>query len=73
MDQQREDMYREKIRRLEEDIAGLRASRRIIMTMLEQGQITGNAERQRLARENRRLSRKLADYAGRLWRKETMN
>ena len=44
MEKDMEKMYQDKIRRLEEDISGLRMSRRIMMTLLEQSQINGRAE-----------------------------
>lgn len=71
MDQHMETVYQEKIRRMEEDIAGLRTSRRIMMAMLEQSQITGRAERDRLIEENRRLRQKNAFYLRKLWQKRT--
>ncbi len=39
MEKDMEKMYQDKIKRLEEDISGLRMSRRIMMTLLEQTQI----------------------------------
>ena len=39
MEKDLEKMYQDKIRRLEEDISGLRMSRRIMMTLLEQREL----------------------------------
>ena len=63
MEKDLEKMYQDKIRRLEEDISGLRMSRRIMMTLLEQTQINGRAEQERLLNENRRLNKQVSAYA----------
>ncbi|MBS1348503.1 MAG: hypothetical protein HP052_03420, partial [Firmicutes bacterium] len=60
MEKDMEKMYQDKIRRLEEDISGLRMSRRIMMTLLEQSQINGRAEQERLISENRRLNKQVS-------------
>ena len=66
MEKDLEKMYQDKIRRLEEDISGLRMSRRIMMTLLEQTQINGRAEQERLLNENRRLNKQVSAYARQL-------
>lgn len=66
MEKDIELMYQDKIKRLEEDITGLRMSRRIMMTLLEQSQISSKSEQDRLQKENRRLSRQVSSYAKRL-------
>ena len=66
MEKDMEKMYQDKIRRLEEDISGLRMSRRIMMTLLEQSQINGRAEQERLISENRRLNKQVSAYARQL-------
>lgn len=48
MEKDIERMYQDKITRLEEDISGLRMSRRIMMTLLEQTQLSNRAEQERL-------------------------
>jgi hypothetical protein len=71
MEKDLEKIYQDKIRRLEEDISGLRMSRRIMMTLLEQAQINQKAEQERLLGENRRLNRQVALYAKQLWQMKT--
>ena len=71
MEKDLEKMYQDKIRRLEEDISGLRMSRRIMMTLLEQTQINGRAEQERLLNENRRLNKQVSAYARQLWHLKT--
>ncbi|MBQ1501997.1 MAG: hypothetical protein IIZ45_05210 [Firmicutes bacterium] len=71
MDKETEAAYQAKIRRLEEENAGLRASRRLMMTLFEQGQAAGKAEQERLRSENRRLARELAARSRDLWRSRT--
>ena len=71
MEKDLERMYQDKIRRLEEDISGLRMSRRIMMTLLEQTQINGRAEQERLLNENRRLNKQVSAYARQLWHLKT--
>ena len=66
-------MYQDKIRRLVEDISGLRMSRRIMMTLLEQTQSNGRAEQERLLNENRRLNKQVSAYARQLWHLKTIN
>lgn len=73
MEKDMERMYQDKIRRLEEDISGLRMSRRIMMTLLEQTQINGKAEQERLLNENRRLNKQVSAYARQLWQLKTSN
>ena len=73
MEKDIERMYQDKIRRLEEDISGLRMSRRIMMTLLEQTQINGRAEQERLINENRRLNKQVSSYARQLWQLKTNN
>ena len=73
MEKDLETMYQDKIRRLEEDISGLRMSRRIMMTLLEQTQINGRAEQERLLNENRRLNKQVSAYARQLWHLKTSN
>ena len=73
MEKDLEKMYQDKIRRLEEDISGLRMSRRIMMTLLEQTQINGRAEQERLLNENRRLNKQVSAYARQLWHLKTSN
>jgi len=71
MDRELEQMYLDKIRSLEEDISGLRMSRRIIMALLEENQLSRRTENQRLLMENRRLNKKVTAYAKRLWQQNT--
>lgn len=61
-------LYEEKIRRMESSIDSLRLSRRILMSLLEQADITHSRERERLLAENRRLRHQLASCARQLWR-----
>lgn len=71
MEKDLEQMYQNKIRRLEEDICGLRMSRRIMMTLLEQTQQHSKAEQERLRSENRRLNKQVSAYARQLWQLKT--
>jgi len=71
MEKDIERMYQEKIKRLEEDISGLRMSRRIMMTLLEQTQLSNKAEQERLLHENQRLNRQVSAYAKQLWQMKT--
>ena len=71
MDKEIEQIYQDKIKRLEEDLSGLRMSRRIMMTILEQAQLSQRAEQERLLKENRRLSRQVSTYARQLWDMQT--
>ncbi len=61
--------YEEKIRSLQENITGLRLSRRILMSLLEQAQLSQKEETEQLLRENRRLKQQTGAYAGQLWEK----
>ena len=67
MDKDLEQMYQEKINRLEQDIDSLRMSRRIMMTLLEQNQTSQKARIEQLLSENRRLNRRASAYARQLW------
>ena len=71
MEKDLEKMYQGKIKRLEDDISGLRMSRRIMMTLLEQTQINHRAEQEKLLHENRRLNKRVAAYARQLWQMKT--
>ena len=71
MEKNIEKMYQGKIKRLEEDLSGLRMSRRIMMTLLEQTQVNSRAEQERLINENRRLSKQVSAYARQLWQIKT--
>lgn len=71
MEKDLEQMYQNKIRRLEEDICGLRMSRKIMMTLLEQTQQHSKAEQERLRSENRRLNKQVSAYARQLWQLKT--
>lgn len=71
MEKDIERMYQDKIKRLEEDISGLRMSRRIMMTLLEQTQLSNRAEQERLLHENQRLNRQVSTYAKQLWQMKT--
>jgi len=71
MEKDLEKLYQDKIKRLEEDISGLRMSRRIMMTLLEQSQVTHRTEEDRLLHENRRLNRQVTSYARQLWQMKT--
>ncbi|NLF80388.1 MAG: hypothetical protein GX572_04255 [Clostridia bacterium] len=71
MEKDIERMYQEKIKRLEEDVSGLRMSRRIMMTLLEQTQLSNKAEQERLLHENQRLNRQVSTYAKQLWQMKT--
>ena len=73
MEKNLERIYQEKISRLEEDISGLRMSRRVMMSLLEQDRFWQKAETQRLVQENKRLNKRLASYAKRLWQSRTDN
>jgi|GEM_PF-4013631 len=59
--------YEEKIRRLEDSVSGLRMSRRILMSLLEQNQQSLKAELEQSQRENNRLRRQVTAYAHQLW------
>ena len=61
--------YEERIRQLEENIANLRMSRRILMNLLEQVQYSRKEELERLEKEKRRLRKISSNYAGQLWEK----
>jgi|WetSurMetagenome_2_1015567.scaffolds.fasta_scaffold225480_2 hypothetical protein len=71
MEKDIERMYQDKIIRLEEDISGLRMSRRIMMTLLEQTQLSNRAEQERLLHENQHLNRQVSAYAKQLWQMKT--
>lgn len=71
MEKDLEMLYQEKIKRLEEDIAGLRMSRRIMMTLLEQTQISCKSSEERLYKENKRLNKQVSAYAKELWQLRT--
>ncbi len=71
MEKNIEKMYQDKIKRLEEDLSGLRMSRRIMMTLLEQTQVNSRAEQERLINENKRLSKQVSTYARQLWQIKT--
>lgn len=71
MDANMEKVYQDKIKRLEEDISGLRMSRRIMMTLLEQTQLSQRAEQDRLIQENKRLNKQVSSYARQLWQLKT--
>ena len=73
MEKYLERIYQEKISRLEEDFSGLRMSRRVMMSLLEQDRFWQKAETQRLVQENKRLNKRLASYAKRLWQSRTDN
>lgn len=60
-------LYEEKIRRLEDSVSGLRMSRRILMSLLEQNQQSLRAEVEQYQRENARLRRQVNSYANQLW------
>ena len=59
--------YEEKIRRLQDYVASLRMSRRILMSLLEQVQEERNEEVGRLQRENLSLRKRSNAYATKLW------
>ncbi len=59
--------YEEKIRRLEDSVSGLRMSRRILMSLLEQNQQCLRAELERFQRENSRLRKQVTAYAHQIW------
>ena len=61
--------YEERIRQLEENIANLRMSRRILMNLLEQVQYSRKEELERLEKERRRLQKISSSYAGQIWEK----
>ena len=44
-----------------------------MMTLLEQTQINGRAEQERLLNENRRLNKQVSAYARQLWHLKTSN
>lgn len=71
MDKDIEQIYQDKIKRLEEDLSGLRMSRRIMMTLLEQTQLSQRAEQERLLRENRKLNKQVSSYAKQVWQMQT--
>lgn len=73
MDKDTEQIYQGKIQRLEEDLSGLRMSRRIMMTLLEQTQLSQRAEQERLIKENRRLNKQVSAYAKQVWQMQTLN
>lgn len=59
--------YESKLRQLEERIADLRLSRRVLMSLLEQAR----ADQAALERENQRLRKQTASYSRRLWQQNT--
>ncbi|MGI5892515.1 MAG: translation initiation factor 2 [Bacillota bacterium] len=61
--------YEERIRQLQENIASLRMSRRILMTLLEQSQNEYRKENQRFIQEKKRLQKSNSHYANLLWEK----
>jgi hypothetical protein len=73
MDKDIEQIYQDKIKRLEEDLSGLRMSRRIMMTLLEQTQLSQRAEQERLLKENRKLNKQVSAYAKQVWHIQTEN
>ncbi|MEG1537134.1 MAG: translation initiation factor 2 [Clostridiales bacterium] len=62
-------LYENEIRRLQENISGLRMSRRILMSLLEQSQLHQQEESAQLLRENHRLKQQASLYVDRLWEK----
>ena len=61
--------YEEKIRQLQENIASLRMSRRILMSLLDQVQCGSREERYQLEKEKVRLQKINSNYANQLWEK----
>ena len=59
--------YEVKLRQLEERIADLRLSRRVLMNLLEQAR----AGQEALEKENLRLRRQTAAYSRRIWQQNT--
>lgn len=59
--------YQDKIRRLEDSVSGLRMSRRILMSLLEQSQDEARARLEQSRRDNERLRRQVAADARRIW------
>ena len=59
--------YESKLRQLEDRIADLRLSRRVLMNLLEQAR----ADQAFLERENKRLRKQTAVYSRRLWEQNT--
>ena len=59
--------YESKLRQLEERVADLRLSRRVLMSLLEQAR----ADQAALERENQRLRKQTASYSRRLWQQNT--
>jgi len=59
--------YESKLRQLEERVADLRLSRRVLMSLLEQAR----ADQAALERENQRLRKQTASYCRRLWQQNT--
>ncbi len=61
--------YEERIRSLQESVAGLRLSRRILMTLLESVQDEYRGESKKLVEANNRLRAANNRYATALWEK----
>ena len=61
------ELYRDRIRRLQENVSSLRLSRRILMSLLAEARGNHQSNFEQLQRENRRLQRLCSSYANRLW------
>lgn len=61
--------YEQRIRELEENVASLRMSRRILMTMLEQVKNEQKIENKRQEDEKKRLKKVNTHYAEAIWTK----
>ena len=62
-------LYEQRIRELQENVASLRMSRRILMTILEQVKNEQKAENKRLEDEKIRLKKVNNHYAEAIWEK----
>ena len=62
-------IYEERIKKLQESVASLRMSRRVLMSLLEQVQTNKKEELEQLLKENMRLHKQVNSYANRLWEK----
>lgn len=66
---EQEQVLQEKIRALQDNVASLRMSRRVLMTLMEQARHEREDENKRLKKEKLRLQKENSHYAKALWEK----
>ena len=66
---EQEDVLQERIKTLQDNIASLRMSRRVLMTLMEQMRHEREDENKRLKKEKLSLQKENSHYAKALWEK----